>query len=241
MNRGSTGLSAAWRHSRGVTRYGLERVGPVSALGGAMLLLCAALAAGCGAARPSKYYELTIPYEKELDPTGNSPHQVSLLLGPINASHLYREDRIVYGTTSEHMGTYEYQRWAAPPTEMIGEVLLRQLRSSGRFREVHGMRSNARGDYLLHGRLFDFKEITGPPLVARVAIGMELRDLKTGSNVWDHFYSHDEPVEKKNIGEVVAALNRNVQKGIAELQASLDQYFASHPSAAAPAQAAPAQ
>src|SRR5262249_39612975 len=129
----------------------------------------------------------------------------------------------------EEMGTYEYHRWAEPPTEMIESALLRRLRASGRFREVHGLRSNAHADYLLRGRLFDFKELTGPPLVARVAIGLEMRDMKTGSMVWDHFYSHDEPVSGKKIEAVVAALNRNVQRGITEFQASLEQYFSSHP------------
>ena len=202
----------------------------------ALLLLCAGLTAGCGAARPARYYELTVPREKEADPPGPT-YQVSLLMGPIRASHLYREDRIVYGTSSEHMGTYEYERWAEPPTEMIEEVLLRELRGSGRFREVHGQRSNLSGDYLLHGRLFDFKELTGPPLVARVTIGMELRDIKTGATVWEHFYSYDAPVEHKNISAVVAALNENVQRSVAEFQSSLEQYFAAHP----PKPTAPAQ
>lgn len=192
------------------------------------LLACAAWACGCGAARPVSYYELTVPREKEADPPGNH-YDISLLLGTIRSSHLYREDRIVYGTSSEHMGTYEYQRWAEPPSEMIEEVLLRELRASGRFREVHGMHSNATGDYLLHGRIFDFKELTGPPLSARVSIGLELRDLKTGATVWEHFYSHDEPVSSKNIAAVVGALNQNVQRGVSEFQASLDQYFSAHP------------
>ena len=205
------------------------------ALCGCILLLCVAVAAGCGAARPSRYYELTVPHETGDDPPAANPYPVSLLLGPLRSSHLYREDRIVYGTSSEHMGTYEYQRWAEPPTEMIEEALLRELRASGRFREVHGMRSNAAGDYLLHGRLFEFKELTGPPLVGRVEINLELRDVKTGSTVWDHFYSHDEPVDGKNISAVVAALNRNVHRGIAEFQTSLDHYFSTHPPGSSPA------
>jgi cholesterol transport system auxiliary component len=202
----------------------------------ALLLLCTGLGAGCGAARPARYYELTVPLEKETDPPG-PVYPVKLLMGPIRASHLYREDRIVYGTSSEHMGTYEYERWAEPPPEMIEEVLLRELRASGRFHAVHGQRSNLSGDYLLHGRLFDFKELTGPPLVARLIIGFELRDVKTGDTVWEHFYSHDEPVSHKDIAAVVAALNENVQRSVAECQAGLEQYFASHP----PKDNAPAQ
>jgi len=48
--------------------------------------------------------------------------------------HLYREDRIVYGNGPEQLGTYEFERWAEPPAELIQGVLLRQLRASGRYR-----------------------------------------------------------------------------------------------------------
>ncbi len=100
---------------------------------------------GCGAARPAKYYQLTVPG----DMSANDPNAlpVTLLLGPLTASHLYREDRIVYSSAGQNMGTYEYQRWAEPPTEMIQDVLFRQLRASGRYRTVNSLRSNARGDF----------------------------------------------------------------------------------------------
>jgi ABC-type uncharacterized transport system auxiliary subunit len=193
-----------------------------------VLLLGVALTAGCGAARPSKYYQLTMPNDISVDPQSN-PYPVSLLLSPLMASHLYREDRIVYGSSGEHMGTYEYQRWAEPPTEMIEEVLLRQLRASGHYRAVYLLRSNARGDYVIHGRLYDFKEISGSALSARVTLELEMRDSKTGVTVWNHYYSHDEPVSGKDVSAVVAALNRNVQRGLNEFRASLEQYFSAHP------------
>src|SRR5216683_6825022 len=136
---------------------------------------------GCGAARPAKYYQLTVPG----DMSANDPNAlpVTLLLGPLTASHLYREDRIVYSSAGQNMGTYEYQRWAEPPTEMIQDVLFRQLRASGRYRTVNSLRSNARGDFVLHGRLYDFKEVSGSSMVARMAIEYELRDAKTGTTV----------------------------------------------------------
>lgn len=193
-----------------------------------VLLLGVALTAGCGAARPSKYYQLTMPNDISVEPQSN-PYPVILLLSPLMASHLYREDRIVYGSSGEHMGTYEYQRWAEPPTEMIEEVLLRQLRATGRYRAVYLLRSNARGDYVIRGRLFDFKEISGSALLARVTLELEMRDSKTGVTVWNHYYSHDEPVSGKDVSAVVAALNRNVQRGLNEFRASLEQYFSAHP------------
>jgi ABC-type uncharacterized transport system auxiliary subunit len=192
------------------------------------LALCAGILGGCGAARPSKYYQLTVP--GELAPAADpAPYPVTLLLGPLTASHLYREDHIVYSSSGQNMGTYEYQRWAEPPTEMIDEVLFRELRASGRYQAVNSMRSNARGDYFLHGRLYDFKEVAAGQLVGRVAMELELKDAKTGNTVWSHYYAHDEPVSGKDITAVVAALDRNVHSAVNEMKAGLEQYFAAHP------------
>jgi len=194
----------------------------------AALLLCVFLA-GCGAARPSKYYQLTIPGDNAADPPAASVYPVTILMGPLNASHLYREDHIVYSTSGENMGFYEYQRWVEPPTEMIQQVLFRSLRTSGRYRSVYSLRSSIRGDYLLHGHLYDFKEITGSSTAGRLNIELELRDTKTGATVWTHLYNHDEPVSGKDVSAVVASLNRNVHRAAAEFAASLDQYFSAHP------------
>jgi ABC-type uncharacterized transport system auxiliary subunit len=144
-------------------------------------------------------------------------------------SHLYREDRIVYGNGPEQLGTYEFERWAEPPAEMIQAVLLRQLRASGRYRAVYYRRSNMKGDFAIRGRLYDFKELTGASMSARVTLELEMRELNSGGTVWTHYYTHDEPVGGKDVSAVVAALDRNVQRAVAEVVAGLDQYFASHP------------
>jgi len=127
------------------------------------------------------------------------------------------------------MGTYEYQRWAEPPTEMIQMVLLRELRTSGRYKAVYAQRSTSNGDFLIRGRLDDFKEVSGGTILAKVTFDLEMRDLKSGATVWTHNYLHDEPVGRKDVPAVVAALNKNVQNGMTEVLASLDRYFAAHP------------
>jgi ABC-type uncharacterized transport system auxiliary subunit len=199
-----------------------------------MLALAVGLATGCATARPSKYYQLTVP--GNMAPAADSnPIPITLLIGRLTAPALYREDQIVYSSGGASMGTYEYQRWSEPPAEMIAEVMLRQFRASGHYQGVYTLRSDIRGDFLLHGRLYDFKEVSGSPLVARVTMELELRNIKTGTTVWAHFYTHDEPSNGKEVGAVVAALDKNVQQGIAEFRASLDQYFVEHP----PAQPAP--
>ena len=188
--------------------------------------LSAGLLAGCGAARPSKYYSLTISGDAAPG-GGNSPYPVTLLLGPLRSSHLYREDHIVFSSKGQSMGTYQYQQWAESPTEMLVNILLRDLRSSGRYKAVDVLRSNSHGDFILYGRLYDFKEISAKPLLARLTIDLQLRETKSGLTVWTHFYSHDEPVTGKDVSAVVAALDRNAQRGMGEIKSSLDEYFSS--------------
>jgi len=52
------------------------------------LLLCIGSGSGCGAARPSKYYQLTVPSDA-IPATGSNPYHVTLMLAPITSSHLY--------------------------------------------------------------------------------------------------------------------------------------------------------
>jgi ABC-type uncharacterized transport system auxiliary subunit len=192
------------------------------------IALMVGILSGCGAARPSKYYQLTVRADAgAIEKPDAVP--VTLLLGGVMTSHLYREDRIVFGNGPEQLGTYEYQRWAEPPAEMIQEVLLRELRASGRYRAVNYRRSNVRGDFALRGRLYDFKEVAGGQMSTRVTLELEMRDLKNGATVWTHYYTHDEPASGKDVPAVVAALDQNVQRCVKEIVESLDQYFAAHP------------
>lgn len=189
---------------------------------------------GCGATRPSKYYQLTVPSggTSGADP---APYPVTLLLGRITSSHLYRDDRIVYSSNGQAMGMYEYHRWAEPPSDMINDVLLRELQASGRYQQVYSLRSDVRGDYLLRGRLYDFREIDGNGLAVRVAFEFELCDSKTGATLWTRYYSHDETVDGKAVTAVVAAMDRNVQNGLSEVTGGLDQYFSTHTAVASAA------
>jgi cholesterol transport system auxiliary component len=193
-----------------------------------VFLLVAMSVSSCGSARPISFYQLEIPVTTP--PTNTQSYPVSILLGAINSSPLYSQDRIVYGTEGEGMGLYLYQRWAEPPTQMIQEMLLRELRGGGKFREVYPLRSSVRGDYLLRGRLYDFKEISGSnSIVARVTFYLELRDTKNATTVWRYSYHQDEPVGGKDAAAVVAALDKNVTRGTREACSGIEQYFADHP------------
>ena len=196
---------------------------------GRVFLLLATVApglAGCGGARPIKYYQLTYPSGATVAPDAVN---TTLMVRIFEASHLYLDDKIVYGFDSPEMGTYEYQRWAEPPVEILQNALVRGLRSSGRFRAVYTLRADANGQFILTGHLYDFREIDSSSILARLSYEVRLRDHKSNRTVWSSVYTHDEPVADKSIDSFVRAMDKNVQRSVQEVQAGLEEYFRANP------------
>jgi ABC-type uncharacterized transport system auxiliary subunit len=194
-----------------------------------LVLLAAGIAAACGSSRPMKYYTLDVTPEPRQASAPKFP--LTLLVARVAGSHLYRDDRLVYGMSPEELETYEYHRWAEPPVDMIQDSLIESLRATGDFRSVSAVASNLRGDYLLRSRLDAFEEIDKPQLAARFTIQLELFDPKSGATVWNGSYSHDQPVSGKKVDDVIAALDENVKAGMSQIASDLGQYFAALPPA----------
>jgi ABC-type uncharacterized transport system auxiliary subunit len=193
----------------------------------ALVVLLAGVVAGCGASRPVKYYVLDIGPAPATSPSAQVP--VTLLVSHITASHLYRDDRLVYGSGTVELGTYEYERWAEPPAELMQDMVISSLRASGNYRSVSRISSNLRGDYIVRGHLYALDEVQSPGLAARFSFQLELFDPKSGATLWSSAYTHDEPVNGKKVSDVVEALDRDVRAGLTQLAGELGQYFASHP------------
>jgi ABC-type uncharacterized transport system auxiliary subunit len=199
------------------------------------VLLAGALTAigmltNCGAARPVNYYVLDSGTSQVPERPAASPQfPVSLMVGRIITTHLYRDDRLVYGSGPVELGTYEYKRWAEPPAEMIEDILVASLRATGQYRSVSRIASALHPDYIVRGRLISLYEVDKPKMAARFSLQLELFDPKSATTVWTDSYSHDEPVAGKKVADVVEALDSNVRAGMAQLTASLGQYFASRP------------
>jgi ABC-type uncharacterized transport system auxiliary subunit len=181
---------------------------------------------GCGSMKPIKYYHLTYPSES---PVSEGAIDATIMVRPFETSHLYLDDKIVYGFSSPEMGTYEYQRWEEPPVEMLQNALVRGLRSSGKFGGVYTIRAEANAQYTLSGHLYDFKEVEGESILARLNYEVRLRDRKSGIVVWTHSYHHDEPAAQKSMSSFVEAMDRDVNRSVQEVQAGLLDYFQAHP------------
>jgi ABC-type uncharacterized transport system auxiliary subunit len=196
-----------------------------------ILSVVASFVAACGAPRPVKYYVIDVPPAPT--PASAAPLPISLLVGRFTASHLYRDDRLVYGSGQVQLGTYEYDRWAEAPADMVQDALIRILRNSGQYAAVSRVAASVRGNYILRGHLLQMYGVDQPALVARFSLHLELYDPTTRSIPWSETYTHDEPVPDKTVPSIVLAMDKNVNAGLQQLSASLSQYFASHPPAPA--------
>jgi ABC-type uncharacterized transport system auxiliary subunit len=184
------------------------------------------LLAACGSSRPIKYYQVSYPTKAAVS---QNPINTSLIVRPFDASQLYLDNKMVYGFDTPEMGTYEYHRWTEPPVEIMQTALVRGLRSTGQYRTVYTVRPGPDGQFILSGQIYDFKEVDGANIVARLSYHIRMRDRKTGFTVWDHTYSYDEPVTEKTVSAVVLAMDKNIQRSVQEVAAGLEEYFRAHP------------
>jgi ABC-type uncharacterized transport system auxiliary subunit len=178
---------------------------------------------GCGAPRPIKYYSVQIPAAPTA-PAGTYP--IDLLVGIINGPSLLRTAPIVYRTGTNQIGTYQYHRWVDPPVEIVQRKLVRMLQCSGDYQSVSGLGNGSAGELVVRGRLDEFAEVDSATSIAgQVTMEFELYNRHTGKILWSHFYSQVEPVQGKEVPDVVSALDRNLERGLKEVVAGLSQYF----------------
>jgi ABC-type uncharacterized transport system auxiliary subunit len=191
-----------------------------------LILVIAGFSAACGASRPIKYYALDVTREPA---QGSAPQfPVSISVARVAGAHLYRDDRLVYGTSALELGTYEYERWSEPPVDMIQDSIVSSLRATKQYRSVSPVSSNLQSDYILRAHLDALDEIDKPQVAARFSLQMELYDPKTSTALWSDSYTHDEPVNGKKVIDVIEAFDRNVKAGTGQLSGSLGQYLATH-------------
>jgi ABC-type uncharacterized transport system auxiliary subunit len=191
-----------------------------------LVLLVAVGLSACGSGRPIRYYTVELP---PAPPPATSVYPVSLLIGHISAPGILEDEPIAYRSGPNEIGTYDYHHWEEPPERMVKIMLFRQLLASGKYQSVAELGSSAQGEFVLHGRLYDFEEVdTGSSIAALVTMELQLFDRKTGKTVWTHFYSHSEPVSGKEISDVVSALDHNLVRGLTEVTSGLDGYLSAH-------------
>lgn len=187
-----------------------------------MIAICAALTAlmtlsGCGGAvKYPNYYTLDVPPPP--DPPARENIHATLAIREFRSPEYLHQGAIVYKTSPEQIGFYNYQRWATDPRELVTNAVADHLRASGNFTQVKPYDGRPDIDYVLSGRLEKLDEIDYEGGVkVEVAISAQMVQLSTGATTWTNSATEVRQVDKRIVPAVVSAMNRAMEQAIEKL------------------------
>ena len=172
--------------------------------------------AGCGGAvKYPSYYTLHVPAPPD-PPLAEGVH-ASLAVHEFREPSYLRQG-IVYKTSPEQIGFYNYDRWAGDPREFVTNAIEDRLSASGKFARVTLYDGHSDIDFVLSGNLEKLEEIDYEGGVkVEVAISAQMVRLSTGETVWTNSVSEVGIVAKRDVPAVVAEMNRTMDRAIQKL------------------------
>jgi len=173
---------------------------------------------GCGRVRYPAYYTLNLPVPP--DPPATENVRSSIAVREFQEPAYLRQGPIVYRSTPEQVGFYEYHRWAADPRTLVTNAVIDHLRATHQFATVSAYNGHD-NDYVLNGRLDKLEEVDETSGVkVEVAISAQIT-AKTGATVWSNTVFETKTVSDRNVPGVVAEMNHAAEIAINKLLASI--------------------
>ena len=193
----------------------------------ALLLAIVTALTGCGGKlRYPAYYTLNLPAPP--DPPAAENVRTSIAVREFQSPNYLRQGPIVYRTTPEEIGFYEYHRWAADPRTLVTSAVVDHLRAGGQFSMVSLYDGRPNNDYVFSGKLEKLEEVDYESGVkVEVAISAQITRVATGATVWSNAVSETRPVSQRNVTGIVSQMNRSMDLAISELLSSVPQSLGS--------------
>jgi ABC-type uncharacterized transport system auxiliary subunit len=176
---------------------------------------------GCiGRVRYPTYYELHLPAPP--DPPPRPEARASIAVREFKSPGYLRQGPLVYRSSPEQIGFYDYHRWAADPRQFVTAAIADRLRASGNFADVTVFDGRSHPDYILTGRLEKLEEVDYEGGVkVEVALSAQMTDLGTGTTVWANSASDIENVAQRNVPAVVSEMSHTMDRTIEKLLSSI--------------------
>ena len=175
---------------------------------------------GCGRARFPAYYTLHVPAALDVPTAASS--RPSLAVREFRSPEYLHQGAIVYRTSPEQVGFYQYHRWAVDPREFVTNAIIDRLRATGRFAEVRAYDGQSDLDFVLSGRIEKLEEVDYEGGVkVDVALSAQITDPRAGKTVWTNAASESARVDKRSVPAVVAEMSEVMDRTIQKLAASL--------------------
>ena len=182
----------------------------------AMLLALLPVLTSCARVRYPAYYTLNLPAPP--DPPAREGVLPSIAVREFQSPAYLRQGQIVYRTTPEQVGFYEYHRWAADPRTVLTSAVIDHLRVGGQFSMVSIYDGRPDNDYIFSGKLEKLEEVDYRPGVkVEVVMSAQITRIATGATVWSNAVSEIGPVSQRNVPGVVSEMNRTVELALNKL------------------------
>jgi ABC-type uncharacterized transport system auxiliary subunit len=180
------------------------------------MVTLSAVLSGCGRMRYPAYYTLNLPAPP--DPPAAENVRTSIAVREFQSPSYLRQGPIVYRSTPEQIGFYEYHRWAADPRMLVTSAVVDHLRASGQFSAVSMYNGRPDINYVFSGKLEKLEEVDYESGVkVEVAISAQITRVATGATVWSNAVSETGQVSQRNVSGVVSEMNRSVDLAISKL------------------------
>ena len=180
--------------------------------------LCTAIISGCAATgkpqAPVEMYLIDYPA-----PTFAMPDKIddTIRLGRFTIATAYNSNRMIFRRDNYAFDSFNYNRWAVNPADMVGDILLRDLQASGLFRAVFSRYTVDEGRYVVQGGIEEFflkKDNSGN--VAVLNLDITLKDTKqreTGKRIiFQKKYSREEALTEQSPRGYSQAMSKALQK-----------------------------
>lgn len=183
----------------------------------AALAILVAILVGCGGSvKYPNYYTLHLPPPPD-PPVAENVH-ATLAVREFRSPTYLRQGAIVYKTSPEQIGFYNYHRWAVDPRAFVTNAVAENLRAGGNFSSVKLFDGRPGVDYVLSGRLDELEEIDYEGGVkVRVSISAQMVNVVTGAAVWTNSVSEVGTVGQRDVPAVVSAMNGTMGRAIEKL------------------------
>ena len=192
----------------------------------ALILAFLPALAGCARVKPTRYYTLNLPAPP--DPPAAASVHTSIAVREFQSPVYLRQGPIVYRSTPEEIGFYEYHRWAADPRLVATNSILDHLRASGDFSLVSMYDGHSDIDFVLTGKLEKLEEVDYQSGVkVEVAMSAQITSVATGATVWSNAVSEVGTVSQRNVPGVVSEMNQTMELAIDKLLSTAPASLAS--------------
>lgn len=187
------------------------------------ILFIGFLFAGCVGSSQSpiavKQFALEYPYPR-FESLARIEHVIRV--ERFTAAQAFHNNDILYRQKPYMRSAYIYHRWNITPSDMMTELLLRDIRAARIFGAVLSHQEGGDARFLLEGQIEEFMEIDeGEKTWASLIVHVTFSDLsgKTSGNriVFQNTYKFAEPFKERQPHELARAMSSAVEKLSKEL------------------------